>query len=169
MAGHRGGVQPARRYFLPGPFGIFVLYGQIYACLYGWFNVVIIKRMLSHILKPYSLLLYLLALIAAFLVGVSYAGIVDAGKGQGLAGGAIVLGYGVVAAAIGLLLALLLAYKAKRKTIFRLNILLTCCIAVCYLYLYLKFLERQREKAQTPQQTEQPQPATKPLPVPKSF
>lgn len=105
--------------------------------------------------KPYSWLLYLLAVLAMFFAGLSYAGFIDAGKGQGLAAAAIVLGYGIVAAAFGLIAALFVAYYSNRKTIFRLNIILALCIAAFAGYFYLTYLERQKVKAESQQETEQ--------------
>ena len=119
--------------------------------------------MAHQMLKLYSLLLYPLTLIAFFFVGISYAGIMEAGKNQGLAGGAIVFGYGIMAAVIGLVLALFVAYRTKRKIIFRLNIVLAISIAVFYVYYHLKFLERQKTKAQEKQNIEQPKRPTSPV------
>lgn len=119
--------------------------------------------MAHQMVKPYSLLFYLLGIIASFFIGLTYAGITDAGKNQGLAGGAIVLGYGVIAAGIGLIIALFVAYKANRKIIFRLNIILALCIAGFYAYYHIKFLEKQKE--QDKQNMEQPKKETAPSTV----
>ena len=113
-------------------------------------------------LKLYSLLLYPLTLIAFFFVGISYAGLVEAGKNQGLAGGAIVFGYGIMAAVIGLVIALFVAYRTNRKTIFWLNIILTVGIVVFYVFYHIKFLERQKVKALEKQNIEQPTQPTEP-------
>ena len=99
-------------------------------------------------LKPRSFLLYFLGLITCFFIGLSYAGLVEAGKHQGLAGGAIVLGYGVVASGIGLILALFAAWKANGKTVFRLNIILALCILAFITYVHFKYQERQDAKQQ---------------------
>lgn len=91
--------------------------------------------MAKNLIKLYSLLLYPLAIIFSFLIGVSIAGLVEAGKDQMLAGGAIVLGYGVIAAFIGFCVALFIAYQGKRKTIIRLNailFILSCLMIVYY-------------------------------------
>ena len=113
-------------------------------------------------LKLYSLLLYPLTLIAFFFVGISYAGLVEAGKNQGLAGGAIVFGYGIMAAVIGLVIALFVAYRTNRKTIFWLNIILTVAIVVFNVFYHIKFLERQKVKALEKQNIEQPTQPTEP-------
>jgi uncharacterized protein YacL len=80
---------------------------------------------------------------------------IDAGKDQGLAAAAIVLGYGVIAAVIGLIVALFVAYQVRRKTIVWLNIILTFCIAAFAGYFYMTYLERQKAKAESQQETEQ--------------
>ncbi|WP_188315202.1 hypothetical protein [Maribacter arenosus] len=118
--------------------------------------------MAHRMLKLYSLLLYPLTLIAFFFVGISYAGLVEAGKNQGLAGGAIVFGYGIMAAVIGLVIALFVAYKTNRKTIFWLNIILTVGIVVFYVFYHIKFLERQKVKTLEKQNIEQPTQPTEP-------
>jgi MFS family permease len=105
--------------------------------------------------KPYNLLLYLLAILTSFFAGLSYAAMIDAGKGQGLAAAAIVLGYGVIAAVIGLIVALFVAHQVRRKTIFRLNVILTFCIAAFAGYFYMTYLERQKAKAESQHETEQ--------------
>lgn len=105
--------------------------------------------------KPYNLLLYLLAILTSFFAGLSYAAMIDAGKGQGLAAAAIVLGYGVMAAVIGLIIALFVAYQAQRRTIVRLNIILALSIAAFAGYFYMTYLERQKAKAESHQETEQ--------------
>lgn len=50
-----------------------------------------------------------------FFIGILYATIIEAGKGQMLAAGAIVLGYGVIGAFIGLILSIFLSIKYKTK------------------------------------------------------
>lgn len=119
--------------------------------------------MAHQMLKPYSFLLYLLAFITSFFLGMSYAGILEAGKNQGLAGGAIVLGYGVIAAVIGLIIALIVASKANRKIIFRLNIILAICIVGFYVYFHIQYVERQRERNLEDQIQEEPGNQTTPV------
>ncbi|MEZ5059139.1 MAG: phage holin family protein [Saprospiraceae bacterium] len=64
---------------------------------------------MSQALKPASFLFYLLALLDFFLLGLFLAGITGAGEGQGLAGGAIVLFYGIIGAGLALVVAIYLA------------------------------------------------------------
>jgi hypothetical protein len=112
--------------------------------------------MAHQMLKPYSFLLYGLVLISFFFVGVTYAGIVEAGKNQGLAGGAIVLGYGVMAACIGFLVSLFITYKTNRKIIFRINIILAMSIVGFWAFYHHKYLEKQKTKELENPKIEQP-------------
>ena len=99
-------------------------------------------------IRPFSLVLYLLALIAFFFVGVTYAGMIDAGKNQGLAGGAIVLSYGVVSSIIGLMISLIFVYKSNRKNIIKVNIILTLSVISFYAYFRMKYISKQSIKDQ---------------------
>lgn len=102
--------------------------------------------MAHNMIKPFSFLMYLLALIAFFFLGLVYAGITEAGKGQMLAGGAIVFGYGVIGAFIGLCLALVMAYSLKRHWIIKINVLLALIIAASFAYFSIKYQNRQKER-----------------------
>lgn len=102
--------------------------------------------MAHKLLKLYSFLLYILAIITFFFIGISIAGIFDAGKNQGLAGGAIVLGYAVTGSVIGLILSLLVASKTSRKVIFRLNIILVLSILGFIAYYQIRYQNRQEAK-----------------------
>lgn len=79
-------------------------------------------------------------------MGVSYAGVVEAAKGQMLAGGAIVVGYGVISAVIGFIISLVIAYKINRRIIIKLNILLAIFIAGFWAYYQIKYQQRQDAK-----------------------
>lgn len=102
--------------------------------------------MAHQAVKPYSFLMYFLAIIAFFFLGIVYAGITEAAKGQMLAGGAIVYGYGVIGAFIGLCLSLLIAFKTKRHIIIKINGLLVLAIVASFAYFYINYQKRQREK-----------------------
>lgn len=111
--------------------------------------------MAHQMIKPYSFLLYLLAFVCFFFIGVSYAGVIEAAKGQMLAGGAIVVGYGVAGAFIGFLLSLIVANKMDRKIIIKLNIALAIFIVGFWAYYQIKYQQRQNAKDQEKQQLEQ--------------
>lgn len=110
--------------------------------------------MASKIFKGYSILFYVLMMIASFFTGLSYAGLVGAGKHQGLAGATIVLGYGVVAAFIGLIVAIFIVYKSKRKIVFWLNIVLTVIILGFWGYFRVKYKGKQKARALEKENTE---------------
>ncbi|WP_411896182.1 hypothetical protein [Winogradskyella sp. A2] len=113
--------------------------------------------MAHSMLKPYSFFMYFLALIAFFFLGLIYAGITEAGKGQMLAGGAIVFGYGVIGAFIGLCLSLFLACILKRSLIIKVNGLLALIIVASFSYFTIKYQKRQRQKLEhESQKKEQP-------------
>jgi len=116
--------------------------------------------MAHKILKPYSFLLYFLGIVTFFFIGLTLAGIVEAGKNQGLAGGAIVFGYGVVGAVIGLIVTLFIASTSTRKIVFRLNIVLALCIVLFYAYFHIKFLNKQKSREEEKAIIQQPRQPT---------
>ncbi len=76
------------------------------------------QRSFKTFVKPASLLFYLLTVLNFFFLGMIIAGLLGAGKNQGLAAGAIVLGYGVMAAFFAWLAALLIvAYGSSRLVV----------------------------------------------------
>ncbi|MFD1163235.1 hypothetical protein [Hwangdonia seohaensis] len=119
--------------------------------------------MAHQLFKPFSFLMYFLALIAFFFLGLIYAGITEAGKGQMLAGGAIVFGYGVIGAFIGLCLALVLAYNLKRHFIIKINVLLALIIATSFAYFTIKYQKRQKEKEQQKMEQQKTKRPTAPV------
>ena len=110
--------------------------------------------MAHSMVKFYSLLMYFLAIVTCFFIGIGYAGLVDAGKDQMLAGGAIVLGYGVIGAIIGFCISLIIAYKSNRKTIITINVVLALMIVAFWAYFFIKFKNRKNEKIK--EETERP-------------
>ncbi len=66
---------------------------------------------MKKIVKPASLLFSVLSLLMFFIIGMYFAGLIEAGKNQGLAGGAIVLGWGVIFAGIAFVLSFLVTSK----------------------------------------------------------
>jgi len=103
--------------------------------------------MAHQAVKPYSFLMYFLASIAFFFLGLAYAGVTQAGKGQMLASGAIVLGYGVIGMLIGFILALIAAFKVRRSIILRLNVVLILIIAASLIFLKIKNQKRQKARS----------------------
>lgn len=76
---------------------------------------------MKKIFKPASLLFYLVSVLVFFFAGVYYAVLTGAAEGEGLAAGAIVIGYGVFTAFIAFLVSIVCAYYLSGESIVRLN------------------------------------------------
>ena len=116
---------------------------------------------MRRLLKPYNLLLYLLAILAFFFFGLIYASLIDAGKDQGLAAGAIVLGYGVMGAFFAFIVSLFAASRLSRAMVIRLNQVLALAIVLCLAYIIWNYNvnvkpKRDQQKKEVP---------TKPVPT----
>lgn len=100
-------------------------------------------------------------LIAFFILGLFYAGIINAGKNQGLAGGVIVLGYGVLFSGIAFLASFFIAHKVKHKFIVRLNWVLVIVVLIIYGIIHYRYLNREKTKENEKTNTESiKQPST---------
>ena len=96
---------------------------------------------MKNLFRPACLLLYFLTLVAFFFGGMTMA----AAKGQGLAGGAIVLFYGVIAAGIAFVFALICCYYATDKVVKIINWSLLGLIIIIAGLMKYNSDERQRE------------------------
>lgn len=105
---------------------------------------------MKKILKPASLLLAFLMLIGFFIFGILVAKITGAAEGQGLAGGAIVLFYGLVSGGIALVVGLVLAYLLDIKYIKMINWILTVFILLVFAYLWLSAPGRNSDSNESP-------------------
>ena len=76
---------------------------------------------MKKLLTPTALLFYLLVLLVFFFAGTYFSAIAGLAIGQGLAGPAIVLGYGVIAAALALLASFFLVAYLRNEMVVRLN------------------------------------------------
>ena len=72
---------------------------------------------MKKLIKPASLLFYFQTILVFFLAGVTYSGLTNAAKGQGLSGGAIVVGYGVMFAFIAFITSIIVAYYVRDRII----------------------------------------------------
>lgn len=97
--------------------------------------------------RPSKIVFYLLSILTFFFLGVIYVAITGAAKDQGLAGGAIVIGYGFMGAFIGLLISVILVRYLNNKSIIGANIAMLVIILGFILYFFLKFKEREKSKA----------------------
>ena len=79
----------------------------------------------SLVLKPASFLMYIMAIPVFFMLGMAFGAWIGAAEGQGLAGGAIILFYGFIAAFIGLFLMIVVAARVKQLSVIKkINIVL---------------------------------------------
>ncbi|MDT0607426.1 DUF6077 domain-containing protein [Croceitalea rosinachiae] len=101
---------------------------------------------MKKLLKPACLLFNVLMFITFFFVGISYAGIIEAGKGQMLAGGAIVLGYGVIFAIVAFIASFFMTYRLRHQFIVMSNIVLTLVLLTFIVYFRYQYQERQELK-----------------------
>lgn len=99
-------------------------------------------------LKWYNLLFYLLSTILSLLAGMLTAGLTNAGKGQMMAGGAIVVFYGLVGSVIGLVLSLVLAKRFEKRIIIYCDIVLFLSVLAIVLFGYLKYQEKLKTQKQ---------------------
>ncbi|MEM9545454.1 MAG: hypothetical protein AAGA77_05750 [Bacteroidota bacterium] len=102
-----------------------------------------------------NILFFLLLFVVGFFLGLLVAGLVDAGKGQMLAGGAIVFGYGVVGAGAGLILAIMatLFFKLRPAWIVFSNKILAIVLICLWLFFYVRYERKQAEKTRKENET----------------
>lgn len=104
-------------------------------------------------LKWYNLIFYLLATIFSLFLGMLMAGITGAGKDQMLAGGAIVLFYGLIGSITGFLLSLFIANKFDKKIILTCDIILFLSILSMFGFSYLEYQNKQKARNTENQKT----------------
>lgn len=104
---------------------------------------------MKTLFKPYNLLLYLLTFLTFFLVGLYFCKIIGYADNQGLAGGAIVLGYGILFAFGAFITSIFLAYFTNRSLIILLNKILTTTLLCFLVYTAWQYSIRQKEKNPT--------------------
>ena len=85
--------------------------------------------------QAFKLLFYLLSTFLFFLLGMILAGVSGAADGQGLAGGAIVLFYGLIAAGIALIFSIVAGSYFPKNIILKLNYAFASLIVVIILVL----------------------------------
>lgn len=99
--------------------------------------------------KPASILFYFLSALLFFLLGTVLAGIAGAGKNQGLAGGAIVLGYGVMAGFFALIAAVVTVGFVKESRVKLFNKILAVIFILLIIIIFYRFQTRQAAMNQT--------------------
>lgn len=116
---------------------------------------------MKKLYKPACLLFYFLMLASFFLLGLLYASWIEAGKGQMLAGGAIVLGYGLLFAGIAFIASFFIVYYAKHRIIVVCNIVLAVFIMATILIFRSKSQNRKTKSEQ--EHLEKPKRPTAPV------
>jgi hypothetical protein len=81
------------------------------------------------------------------------AGAVGAGKNQGLAGGAIVLGWGVMFGGLAFLISIVLAFKMAHKYVVKANWVLFVLLAIGYGITHYRFAMRDKKDKEPPKET----------------
>lgn len=101
---------------------------------------------MKKLFKPASLLFYFLTVIVFFFIGLFFAKLVGAGINQMLAGGAIVLFYGLVSAGIAFTLALFVAIGVKHSTLIKFNKVLGVLFFVLACIIAYKVFTREKKE-----------------------
>lgn len=99
---------------------------------------------MKQFLKPAFLLFYLLMPVSFFFIGLLFAKWIDAGKGQMLAAGAIVLGYGVLFAVLALVASFIIVRYIKHRLVVITNIVLAVLLLSCLLYFRVQYNNRNK-------------------------
>lgn len=102
---------------------------------------------MKQFFKPAKLLFYLLSTILCFMLGVTFAGLTGAAKGQGLAGGAIVLGYGVAGAGIAFVAAIITTSYLKLKQVITLNKIISLLVLGFLAVFTYRYVNREKSKS----------------------
>ena len=108
---------------------------------------------MKKFIKTASLLFCFLSFIIFFLIGALFAGITNAAEGQGLAGGAIVLGYGVIFAFVAFLFSLIAVYILSLKSIIKINWYLFLIILIFIGALVLRRMIQKSNKSDSVKET----------------
>lgn len=103
--------------------------------------------------KPSNLLFYVLLTIIFFFVGMFLAAITGAAKGQGLAGGAIILGYGVMSAGIAFIASIVLVKLIPHIWIIRINKVFLILAVILIALLIIRHQLQQKDKQHAINQT----------------
>ena len=101
---------------------------------------------MKNFFKPARIGFYVLMLLAFFIIGLYYAGYVGASKGEGLAGGAIVLGYGIIFGGVAFVASFFIAHFLEISKIKIINWVLLILILATWGYKHYQF--RQRDSIQ---------------------
>ncbi len=121
---------------------------------------------MKNFFKPARIAFYVLMLVTFFIAGMYFAGLIDAGKGQGLAGGAIVFGYGLIFGGIAFIASFFIAHFIPHKFIVYANIALLVAVIFSYGITHYRYIQRQNNKEESEQfrpESTTPTPQTEPI------
>ena len=93
---------------------------------------------MKKIFKPANLAFIVLIPVVFFVIGIYLAGLFNAGRGQGLAAGAIVLGWGFITGLIAFILSFIMVKIGTHKQIVRLNIILLFAAIILFGISYVR-------------------------------
>ena len=132
---------------------------------------------MKNFFKPARIGFYILMLLVFFIIGLYFAGYIEAGKNQGLAGGAIVLGYGVMFGGIAFVASFFIAHFLEIKKIKIINWAFLVLLLATYGYTHYKFNQRKTEhkvedesyQNTTPTETAEPATANSVMQLTKPF
>jgi hypothetical protein len=100
---------------------------------------------MNKFIKPASILFYLLSFLVFVILGASFAGITGAADDQGLAAGAIVLGYGIISGFVAIIASIVLVSRISHKFIIIANRILFLLFLVLIAMLFVR--QKMRKKA----------------------
>jgi len=103
---------------------------------------------MKKLIKPASLLFNLLCFLVFFLLGLFFAGWIEAGKNQGLAAGAVVLGWGIMFAGVAFIVSFFLTYHLIHRKIVVGNWALLTCLLLAYGITHYRYVQREKLKEQ---------------------
>ena len=111
---------------------------------------------MKKLIKPASLLFNLLVLLTFFILGLLFAGWINAGEGQGLAAGAIVLGYGVLFAFTAFFASFFATYHLDNKLLVKLNMFLTLLLTIAVAIITYNYNQRKKKQEKENESFERP-------------
>ncbi|GAA0877109.1 hypothetical protein GCM10009119_00770 [Algoriphagus jejuensis] len=114
---------------------------------------------MNRYFKGSGLAFYLLVILVTFILGTAVTGVSGVDDNQGLAGGAIILGYGLITAFGGFIIAIFIVSKASVSKLITANWIILSVIAVLMTFLILR--AKFKTKEIKPDST-MPQKQTKP-------
>lgn len=122
---------------------------------------------MRKLFKPASLLFNLLSLLVFFIVGMYFAGWTEAGINQGLAGGAIVLGWGLLFGVIAFIASFFATHHLAHKRIVVSNWVLFAALLLGYGVTHYRFtqrdkLQKERNKPYNKKMPTKPTPTDEP-------